>query len=102
MGIREWSRRKAVRHRCAKHRRSPRTGEVESINFGGDDVIRHDWVSVPFHLIEIISRLCCLVHLRIWNGTKERSTDTAALASSSWAYWPLASRDLQHSPASAF
>jgi hypothetical protein len=47
--------------------------------FGGDDVgIRHDWVLVPFHLIEIISRLCCFVHLRIWNGTKERNTDTAA------------------------
>jgi hypothetical protein len=62
-----------------KHRRSARTGEVESINFGGDDVgIRHDWVLVPFHLIEIISRLCCFVHLRIWNGTKERNTDTAA------------------------
>src|SRR6266513_5398051 len=25
-------------------------------------------ILVPFHLIEIISRLCCLVHLRIWNG----------------------------------
>jgi hypothetical protein len=48
-------------------------------DFGGDDVgIRHDWVLVPFHLIEIISRLCCFVHLRIWNGTKERNTDTAA------------------------
>jgi len=47
--------------------------------FGGDDVgIRYDWVLVPFHLIEIISRLCCFVHLRIWNGTKERKTDTAA------------------------
>jgi len=48
-------------------------------DFGGDDVgIRHDWVLVPFHLIEIISRLCCFVHLRIWSGTKERKTDTAA------------------------
>jgi len=48
-------------------------------DFGGDDAgIRHDWVLVPFHLIEIISRLCCFVHLRIWNGTKERNTDTAA------------------------
>jgi hypothetical protein len=48
-------------------------------DFGGDDVgIRHDWVLVPFHLIEIISRLCCFVHLRIWNGTIERKTDTAA------------------------
>ena len=27
---------------------------------------------------KIISRLCCLVRLRIWNGTKERNTDTAA------------------------
>jgi hypothetical protein len=79
MGIREWSRREAVRHRCAK-------AQAESENWGGrvnqlsgDDVgIRHDWVLVPFHLIEIISRLCCLVHLRIWNATKERNTDTAA------------------------
>jgi hypothetical protein len=79
MGIREWSRREAVRHRCAK-------AQAESENWGGrvnqlsgDDVgIRHDWVLVPFHLIEIISRLCCFVHLRIWNGTKERNTDTAA------------------------
>jgi hypothetical protein len=56
-----------------------RMGIRESINFGGDDVgIRHDWVLVPFHLTEIISRLCCFVHLRIWNGTKERNTDTAA------------------------
>jgi hypothetical protein len=47
--------------------------------FGGDDVgIRHDWVLVPFHIIQIISRLCCFVHLRIWNGTKKRNTDTAA------------------------
>jgi hypothetical protein len=47
--------------------------------FGGDDVgIRHDWVWVPFHLMEIISGLCCLVHLRILDGTKERNTDTAA------------------------
>jgi hypothetical protein len=28
--------------------------------------------------MEIISRLCCLIHLRTWNGTKERSTDTSA------------------------
>jgi hypothetical protein len=28
--------------------------------------------------VEIISRPCCLIHLRIWNGTKERNTDTAA------------------------
>jgi hypothetical protein len=53
MGIREWSRREAVRHRCAK-------AQAESENWGGrvnqlsgDDVgIRHDWVWVPFHLIE--------------------------------------------------
>jgi hypothetical protein len=33
----------------------------------------------------------------IWYGTKERSTNTntAAKASPSEAYWPLASRDLQ-------
>jgi len=54
------------------------------------------------HLIEIISRLYCLVHLRIWNGTKERNTDTATWASSSGAYWPLVIRDLEHSPTSAF
>ena len=48
-------------------------------SFGDDDArIRHDWVLMPFHLIEIISRLCCFVHLRIWNGTKERNTDTGA------------------------
>ena len=54
-------------------------GERMGVNFGGDDLgVRHEWVLVPFHLIEIISRLCCFVHLRIWNGTKERNTDTAA------------------------
>ena len=52
-----------------------------------------------FTFIEIISRLCCVVHLRIRNGTKERNTDTAAGASSAGAYGPIASRDLQHSPA---
>jgi hypothetical protein len=33
---------------------------------------------VFFEAMEIISRLSCLVHLRIWNGTKERKPDTAA------------------------
>jgi hypothetical protein len=67
----------------ARHRpprlKAESVGTGKSINFGGDDVgIRHDWVLMPFHLIEIISGLCCFVHLRIWNGTKERNTHTAA------------------------
>jgi hypothetical protein len=79
MGIREWSRREAVRHRCAKAQAESENWGGRVNQFGGDDVgIRHDWVLVPFHLIEIISRLCCFVHFRIWNATKERNTDTAA------------------------
>jgi hypothetical protein len=50
----------------------------QAISAANEVGIRHDWVLVPFHLTEIISRLCCLVHLRIWNGTKERNTNTAA------------------------
>jgi hypothetical protein len=33
--------------------------------------------TAPF-CTKILSRLCCLVHLRIWNGTKERKPNTAA------------------------
>jgi len=53
-------------------------GSLEVFEDLSGDVGIRDWVSVPFHLIEMISRLCCSVHFRIWNGTKERSTDTAA------------------------
>jgi hypothetical protein len=40
--------------------------------------------------MNIISRLCCLGHLCIWNGTKKRDTDTAARASPSRGSWALA------------
>jgi hypothetical protein len=53
-------------------------GIRESISAAIHVAIPRDCVLVPFHLIEIISRLCCFIHLRIWNGTKKRNTDTAA------------------------
>src|SRR6476469_7008874 len=61
----------------------------------GGQVVVQGWISFAIRLIskgersglltqsqrwkhKIISRLCSLVRLRIWNGTKERNTDTAA------------------------
>src|SRR5882724_1622710 len=53
--------------------RIPRT-----LTFITSDNICHIKSRTRLHRLKISPRLCCLVHLRIWHGTKERNTDTAA------------------------
>jgi hypothetical protein len=70
------------RRRVSVARSAYAGGRSETFSMQGARAFYDDVICL-FDSPRIISRLFCLIHLKIWNGTKKRNTDTTASAPSS-------------------